>query len=100
MPAYLYGNIEITDPALYEAYRREVPALITAHGGRYLVRGGAVKVLEGDGVPQRQVILEFPDMAHLEAFYHSPEYQRLVAIRQRAATGTLFAIEGYAAPGS
>lgn len=95
MAAFLYGNIEITDPVLYEEYRRDVPAVIAAHGGRYLVRGGAVKVLEGSGVPHRQVILEFPDMAHLEAFYHSPEYQRLVAIRQRAATGTLFAIEGY-----
>jgi uncharacterized protein (DUF1330 family) len=95
MPAYLYGNIDITDPALYEEYRREVPAVIAAHGGRYLVRGGAVKVLEGHGVPNRQVILEFPDMARLEAFYHSPEYQRLLAIRQRAASGTLFAIEGY-----
>ena len=95
MTAYIYGNIDITDPALYEEYRREVPAVIAAHGGRYLVRGGAVKVLEGNGVPNRQVILEFPDMARLEGFYHSPEYQRLVAIRQRAASGTLFAIEGY-----
>ena len=58
------------------------------------MRGGTVSVLEGTGVPHRQVILEFPDMAHLKAFYHSPEYQRLVAIRQRASTGTLFAIEG------
>ena len=95
MPAYIYANVEVTDPAAYETYRAEVPALIAAHGGRYLVRGGAVSVLEGSGVPQRQVILEFPDMAHLQAFYHSPEYQRLVAIRQRAASGTLFAIEGY-----
>jgi uncharacterized protein (DUF1330 family) len=95
MAAYIYGNIEITNPELYEEYRREVPALIAAHGGRYLVRGGAVSVLEGTGVPQRQVILEFPDMAHLQAFYHSPAYQRLVAIRQRAASGTLFAIEGH-----
>ena len=95
MPAYLYGNVEITDPALYEEYRRDVPALIAAHGGRYLVRGGAVSVLEGQGVPHRQVVLEFPTMAQLQAFYHSPEYQRLVAIRQRASTGTLFAIEGY-----
>lgn len=95
MPAYLYGNVEITDPALYEEYRRDVPALIAAHGGRYLARGGAVTVLEGTGVPHRQVVLEFPTMAQLQGFYHSPEYQRLAAIRQRASTGTLFAIEGY-----
>jgi uncharacterized protein (DUF1330 family) len=95
MPAYLYGNIEVTRLDLYEEYRREVPALIAAHGGRYLVRGGAVSVLEGSAVPQRQVILEFPDMAHLQAFYTSPEYQRLIKIRQSASSGTLFAIEGY-----
>ena len=94
MSAYIYGNIEVTDPVAYETYRDQVPALIKAHGGRYLVRGGAVTLLEGDGVPKRQVILEFPDMAHLQAFYRSPEYQRLVAIRQGASRGTLFAIEG------
>ncbi len=94
MAAYLYANVEVTDLAAYETYRAEVPALIAAHGGRYLVRGGAVTVLEGPGVPQRQVILEFPDMAHLQAFYRSPEYQRLLAIRQGASSGTLFAIEG------
>lgn len=94
MPAYIHGNIQINDPALYEEYRREVPAIIAAHGGRYLVRGGAANVLEGPGEANRQVILEFPDMARLKAFYHSPEYQRLAAIRQRAATGTLVAVEG------
>ena len=94
MPAYVYANVEVTDPVAYEAYRREVPALIEKHGGRYLVRGGAVVMLEGEGIPQRQVILEFPDMAQLQAFYRSPEYQRLIAIRQGASRGTLFAIEG------
>ena len=55
MAAYIYGNIEVTDPQLYEEYRRDVPALIAAHGGRYLVRGGAVTVLEGGGSPQQEV---------------------------------------------
>ena len=94
MAAYIYGNIEVTDPDLYETYRRDVPAVIAAHGGRFLVRGGAMTVLEGDAAPTRQVILEFPDMARLKAFYNSADYQRLVAIRQRASTGTLVAIEG------
>jgi uncharacterized protein (DUF1330 family) len=94
MAAYIYANVEVTDPVAYEAYRAEVPRVIAAHGGRYLVRGGATAVLEGAGVPQRQVILEFPDMAHLQAFYTSADYQRLIKIRQAAATGTLFAIEG------
>lgn len=95
MPAYIHANIVITDPALFEDYRRQVPAVIAAYGGRYLVRGGAATVLEGDAQPSRQVILEFPDMEKLQAFYQSPEYQPLVALRQRASTGSLVAIEGY-----
>jgi len=98
MPAYIHGNITITDPAAYEDYRAQVPAVIAAHGGRYLVRGGATEVLEGDATPGRQVILEFPDMAALRAFYFSPAYQRLVPIRQRASTGSLVAIEGFVPP--
>ena len=94
MSAYIYGNIEIHDPMLYEQYRAVVPAMIAAHGGRYLVRGGSVEVLEGDGQALRQVILEFPDMASLKAFYDSPEYTAAKAIRQKASTGSLVAIEG------
>jgi uncharacterized protein (DUF1330 family) len=94
MAAYIYASIAVTDAALYEDYRREVPAVIAAHGGRYLVRGGACELLEGSELPQRQVILEFPDMAALKAFYDSPEYTRLRAIRQRASQGTLMAIQG------
>ncbi|HEX7761948.1 MAG TPA: DUF1330 domain-containing protein [Caulobacteraceae bacterium] len=94
MAAYIRGDIEVTDPEAYEEYRRQVPAMIAAHGGRYLVRGGATRVLEGAATPRRQVILEFPDMAHLLAFYNAPEYQPLKALRQACSAGELVAIEG------
>jgi uncharacterized protein (DUF1330 family) len=94
MAAYIYANVQVTDAQAYEDYRRDVPAVIAAHGGRYLVRGGATEVLEGDASPARQVILEFPDMAHLKAFYESPEYRALIPLRQRASKGVLIAIEG------
>lgn len=95
MAAYLYGNISIHDMALYEQYRAQVPAIIAKYGGRYLVRGGVVEVAEGDVNAQRQVILEFPDMAALKAFYFSSEYAQLIAIRRKAATGSIVLIEGY-----
>lgn len=94
MAAYLHADIEVTDPAAYEEYRRQVPAMIAAHGGRYLVRGGTVEPLEGGQARQRQVILEFPSMEQLKAFYDSPAYQPLKALRQRASQGTLVAIQG------
>ncbi|MBS0412435.1 MAG: DUF1330 domain-containing protein [Proteobacteria bacterium] len=98
MPAYIHGDIEITDPELYETYRLQVPAIITAHGGRYLVRGGAPELLEGEGSPRRQVLLEFPTMAQLRAFYDGPDYAPLKALRQRASLGRLVAMEGVAPP--
>ena len=94
MTAYIHADIEITDPATYETYRQQVPAVVAAHGGRFLVRGGAAELLEGERTLRRQVILEFPDMAHLKAFYDSPEYQALVLIRQAASRGSLIAIQG------
>lgn len=94
MAAYLYASIEVTDPTAYDEYRKGVPEVIAAYGGRYLARGGATVRLEGDAPPSRVVILEFPDMARLRAFHESPEYRSLLAIRQRAARSTLTAIEG------
>jgi uncharacterized protein (DUF1330 family) len=94
MPAYIHADIEITDPATYATYSQQVPAVLAAHGGRFLVRGGATELLEGERTLRRQVILEFPDMAHLQAFYRSPEYQALVTLRQSASKGSLIALQG------
>jgi uncharacterized protein (DUF1330 family) len=92
--AYLIGDIEVLDPVAYEQYRQRVPALIEAHGGRYLVRGAHAEVLEGDWTPKRSVVLAFPDMQALRGFWDSAEYRPLRAIRERAAKSNLVAFEG------
>ena len=94
MPAYIIANIEITDPALYDEYRKGVPATIARHGGRFIARGGPTASLEGAFVPKRIVIIEFPSMQAAKAWYASPEYAPLLALRQRASNGDLFAVEG------
>ncbi|MDP3082632.1 MAG: DUF1330 domain-containing protein [Rubrivivax sp.] len=94
MAAYVIADIEVTDAALYDDYRKQVAATITAHGGRFLVRGGAAQLLEGERLPQRTVVLEFPDMAHLQTWYASPEYAPLIVLRQRASKGSLMSVEG------
>jgi uncharacterized protein (DUF1330 family) len=92
--AYLYVNIEVTDPRRFEVYRAKVPATIEAFGGRYLARGGPGTRLEGDLPARRQVLLEFPDMAALQAWYGSDEYRPLLELRQRCSTGEVMAFEG------
>lgn len=94
MPAYLVADVEVTDAAAYEEYRRRVPAIIAAHGGKYLVRGGEAELLEGAGTPNRTVVLEFPSMERLKAFYSSPEYEPFRQLRIRASRSRIFAVEG------
>jgi uncharacterized protein (DUF1330 family) len=94
MPAYLIANIEITDPAGFERYRAAVPAVIAAHGGRYLVRGGALETVEGSLSLKRLVILEFPSMAALRGFYDGAEYRPLLALRLRSTRSDVVFVEG------
>lgn len=94
MAAYVIADVQVTDPTAYDEYRKGVPATIAAFGGRYLARGGAVEVLEGDWAPRRAVILEFPSLAQVKAWYDSPEYRLLREIRQRASNGRLVVVEG------
>ena len=90
----MIADIEVVDQSLYEKYRQGVPATIAAHGGRYLARGGTTEVLEGSWSPKRCVILEFPDMERFRAWWSSPEYAPLRAIRQKAAKSHLVVTQG------
>ena len=93
MSAYVIADVEVLDSAAYEEYRQQVPATIAAFGGRYLVRGGALTVLEGTWSPKRCVVLEFPSMAQLKAWYDSPAYVPLRAIRERSTKSNLVMVE-------
>ena len=94
MAAYIVAQIDMTDPERYQAYRARVPAAIAKFGGRFIVRAPAVTVLEGEHDGRRLIVIEFPSMAQLEAFYRSPEYQPLIAIRTGASTGDVWAVPG------
>lgn len=95
MPAYLIADETIFDPDTFEEYKRAVLPLITAYGGRFLSRGGTITVLEGNTgwAPGRMVLIAFPDMASLMAWYESPEYAPVRDIRFRAAKSSLVALD-------
>ena len=98
MPAYLVVEHTITDAAKFEEYRTKVGPMIAKHGGRYLTKGGSHKLLEtARKPPDRVVIIEFPDIAALDRWYTSAEYQPLIALRQSAvdmSKETLITLEG------
>ena len=62
MAAYVIADIEMTDAARYEEYRRRVPATVAQYGGRFLVRGGAHRDPGGRLAAARLVVIEFPSI--------------------------------------
>ena len=104
MAAYLIVHRRsIMDSAELEKYADGVHETIAKYGGRALVRSDSFEVLEGewhpgrnadDSRPERLVVIEFPDMAALKAWYNSEDYAELKAIRQRASESDFVAVKG------
>jgi len=91
---YFLVEIEITDPAAYETYRTKVPEIISAHGGRILVRGGDPHPLDGLMPPRRRVIVEFDSPETVKTFYRSDAYQAVRPIRLSASKGFVCLLTG------
>ena len=94
MTAYVLNDMEITDPALFEEYKKLTPATVAQYGGRFLVRGGRTETLEGEWSPKRLVILEFPSVEQARAWADSPEYAPAKRLRQMASKSNLIVVEG------
>jgi uncharacterized protein (DUF1330 family) len=92
--AYVMSDVTVRDNDAVEAYREAAAASIARHGGRYVVRGGDLTVLEGQWRPRMLVIAEFPSLAAAEIWYRSPEYARALAYRDAALDRNLILVEG------
>ena len=97
MSAYVIFDVEIRNPERYQDFMRQVKPALDAAGAKYLARGGAHKVYEGDWSPRRIVLLEFPSVAAWESFYTGPTYQGLKAIRDECSSARLVSVEGLTA---
>ena len=94
MPTCLFAELEITNPAGLEPYRAAVDDTITQYGGRFIVRAGATRLLEGGPEPKVVVIVEFPDTAAFDRWWNSPEYRKILPSRLENSTGRIFIVEG------
>ena len=95
MPAYIIIEIEIKDPETFEEYRKLATDTIALYGGKYIVRGGKTEVLEGDWIPKRIVILEFPSMDQAKKWRNSEEYAPAMKLRNMSADSDMILVEGY-----
>jgi uncharacterized protein (DUF1330 family) len=95
MSAYIIVNVDTKHPQEYERYKEMAQKTVAQYGGRYLVRGGQMNVLEGSWEPTRIVILEFPSYEKAHEWWHSAEYALAKELRQRLSTTDLLIVEGY-----
>jgi uncharacterized protein (DUF1330 family) len=94
MTAYVIADVDVTDPARYDDYRKLTPGAIAAYGGRFIVRGGETVPLEGGWTPSRLVMIEFPTLEAARRFYDSPEYREAREARAGAARMRMIAVQG------
>ena len=94
LTAYVIADVEVTDPARYENYRKLTPGAIARYGGRFIARGGEVVPLEGGWQPSRIVLIEFPTLDAARTFYDSPEYREARDARAGAARMRMIAVGG------
>ena len=83
---YFLSEVDVANPEAHEAYRTRVLPTVEKFGGRFLVRGGQPKAIEGGSFANRIIVIEFDSPEQVMAWYNCPEYQAIVPIRHANAT--------------
>jgi uncharacterized protein (DUF1330 family) len=93
VPAYVVAMMSIHDPLIYREYTDRTPATMKKYGGKFLTRGEPVTTVEGEEYKDRMVILEFPSVAQVQAWFADPAYQEAMAFRHAASTMRLLVVQ-------
>ncbi len=94
MAAYLIVQTFITDQEKIKKYVELAPPAMKKYGGRYIVRGGDLDLLEGKWDVPRLVVAEFESMEQIRRWYNSPEYQEAKTYREGAGEFIMMAVDG------
>ena len=95
MSAYLIVDVTgIHDPEAYERYKKQVSPGMVAAGGRYLARGGAIDVLEGEWRPNRLVLVRFDTAGDARRWWESEDYAPMRQLRQSSTHCNMLIVNG------
>ncbi len=95
MAAYVVNEIQVHEPARFQTYAEQVPAILAQYGGQYVVRGGAPERVDGAAPPERLVVLRFESREAALAWRNSPEYRAILPIREATSTSRVYIVDGY-----
>lgn len=94
MSAYLILDLSIKDLGRFSEYIEKIPVFIKKHGGHYIVQGVEPETIEGDWLPERVVIIEFPSKVAAKSFLADPDAQPLFELRHQVTNSRLILAEG------
>jgi len=94
MPAYAVAHMRQVSmgPAVVE-YLQRIDATLAPFGGRFIVHGGEVEILEGSW-PGFLIVIEFPDRDRASAWYNSAAYQEIVTLRTDNSESDVVMVDG------
>lgn len=93
MATFVLVEVDIHDPEKYEEYKKLTPESVKEFGGKFVIRGNPIHVLEGQWNHDRFVMLEFKDKDTAEKWYYSEKYTKAKKIRENAASANFFIVE-------
>ena len=94
MAAYVIMTIEVTDREQFELFLEQVPATVKRHGGRRLVSGEDITVLEGDQLGPRIAVMEFDSKEQASDWYNSDDYAGPKELRTQSTISNMVIVEG------
>ena len=95
MSAYLINHLRqpgIVSPEVLD-YLDQVQATLDPFGGKFIVQGGEMDVLEGAWAGSA-ILLSFPDLAKARAWYKSPAYQKILHLRTDHVVADIILVDG------
>lgn len=91
---YWIGRVDVENPEAYQEYVHSNGPAFAKFGGRFIVRGGPFRAVEGAS-RSRNIVIEFPSYEAALACWDSPEYQAVKKKRDGHAIAEIIVIEGY-----
>ncbi len=96
MTAYAIAHLHPADGPVQDevlSYIERIQATMKPYGGRFLVHGAEVEVVEG-AWPGAVVIIGFPRVEEARAWYASPAYREILPLRTRHLGGDVIIVPG------
>jgi uncharacterized protein (DUF1330 family) len=94
MPAYAVAHMRhVTMGPPIVKYLEKIDATLAPFGGRFIVHGGEIEVLEGSW-PGHIIVIEFPDLGRLRAWYTSDAYRQILPLRTGNSQSDVIMIDG------